>query len=52
MLTLTLFSIAFATLPMQTKPVRVIVLRRGTGLKEAGDGKLISPEDLIWEESL
>lgn len=27
MLTVTSFSIAFATLPMQTKPVRVIVLR-------------------------
>lgn len=52
MLTVTSFSIAFAALPMRTKPVRVIVLRWGPGLKDAGDGKLISPEDLIREESL
>lgn len=44
-----LFCIAFATLPMQTEAVWVIVLRQGTGLKEAGGQKFTKSREPYLE---
>ena len=45
--TLSLFSVALATFPMQTKAVFLVVLRWRSGLK-AGNCTLLSQENLMW----